>query len=187
MTDKKLKVFKETAVPTTWVADSVYFIQASTSSYMEIYTTSNTAIPKRLINETDISSLIAAGITASKELKIVADISERNALNPTSTIAVYVIDATGDITVLSGGAYYLYNPTGSFWIKTAEAESLDVVLSWESIEGRPVSTATEIDSAVANSHTHSNKTQLDNISEDANGNFTYRTKFPSTGWETTNW
>jgi hypothetical protein len=184
---KEFKVFKETAVPSTWVPDAVYFIQASGSTYMEIYTTSNTGLPKRLINEGDITSMIAAGITASQELKIVANIAARNALNPTTTLAVYVTDATGDATVKVGGAYYLYNPTTSTWIKTAEAESLDVVLAWNSIEGRPNSTPAQIDAAVANSHTHANKTQLDKIGEDANSNVTYNGKLPYTGWETTNW
>lgn len=187
MTIKEFKVYKETTVPSTWVADAVYFIQATGSTYMEIYTTSNTAVPKRLINESDITTLIAAGITASQELKIVANITERNALNPTTTLAVYVVDATGDTTVATGGAYYLYNPTTSTWIKTSEAESLDVVLSWNSIEGRPTSTPAQIDAAVANSHTHSNKTQLDKIGEDANNNLTYNGQLPYTGWESTNW
>ena len=187
MTNKEFKVFKETAVPSTWVANSVYFIQAVGSAYMEIYTTSNTAVPKRLINESDITSLIAAGITASQELKIVADIAARNALNPTNTISVYVTDATGDTTVKAGGAYYLYNTSNSTWIKTSEAESLDVVLSWNSIEGRPTSTPEQIDTAVANSHTHANKTQLDKIGEDLNGNLTYNGVLPYTGWESTNW
>jgi hypothetical protein len=184
---KEFKVFKETAIPSTWVADAVYFIQASGSTYMEIYTTSNTGVPKRLINEGDITSMIAAGITASQELKIVADIAARNALNPTTTLAVYVINATGDATVKAGGAYYLYNPTTSTWIKTAEAESLDVVLAWDSIEGRPASTPAQIDEAVAATHTHTNKTQLDKIGENANGNLIYNGELPYTGWKTANW
>jgi hypothetical protein len=187
MTNKEFKVFKETAVPSTWEADAVYFIQASGSTYMEIYTTSSTAVPKRLINESDITALIASGITASQELKIVSDIAARNALNPTTTIAAYVIDATADTTVASGGAYYLYNPTTSTWIKTSEAESLDIVLSWESIEGKPSSSPAQIDAAVANSHTHANKTQLDKVGEDANGNLIYDGHLPYTGWQTTNW
>jgi hypothetical protein len=187
MTTKLLKVFKETSVPSTWVEDAIYFIQASGSTYMEIYTTSNTAVPKRLINEADITSMIAAGITASQELKIVADIAARNALTPTNVTAVYVVDATGDATVSSGGAYYLYNPSTSTWIKTAEAESLDIVLNWSSIQGRPNSTPSQIDAAVAATHTHANKTQLDKIGEDTNGNVTYNGTLPYTGWETANW
>lgn len=35
----------------------------------------------------------------------------RKCIRPTTTKAVYVQNATGDVTVSSGGAYYLYNPT----------------------------------------------------------------------------
>lgn len=73
-----------------------------------------------------------------KEVRIVANIAARNALTGLfAGLNVYVTDATGDSTVSSGGAYYLYN--GSSWIKTAESESLDLVLSWANIQGKPTS------------------------------------------------
>lgn len=188
MTTKLLKVFKETGVPSTWIADAIYFIKSANVNYTECYVTSSTGVPRRIPNESDINSMIAANIASSNELAIVADITARNALLPLTTVKnVYVKNATGDSTVASGGAYYLYDPTTSTWIKTSEAESLDVVLQWNNIQGKPTSTSAQIDSAVANSHTHSNKTQLNKISEDANGNFIYNGILPYTGWETTNW
>lgn len=73
-----------------------------------------------------------------KEVRIVANIAARNAMTGLfAGLSVYVTDATGDTTVNSGGAYYLYNGTG--WIKTAEAESLDLVLQWANIQGAPTS------------------------------------------------
>lgn len=71
-----------------------------------------------------------------KEVVIVANIAARNALTGLfAGLNVYVTDATGDSTVNSGGAYYLYNGTG--WIKTGEAESMDVVLQWANVQGKP--------------------------------------------------
>lgn len=73
-----------------------------------------------------------------KEVRIVANIAARNALTGLfAGLNVYVTDASGDSTVNSGGAYYLYD--GTNWIKTGESESLDLVLSWANIQGKPSS------------------------------------------------
>lgn len=77
-----------------------------------------------------------------KEVRIVANIAARNALTGLfAGLNVYVTDATGDSTVSSGGAYYLYD--GTNWIKTAESESLDLVLSWANIQGKPTALAAD--------------------------------------------
>lgn len=71
-----------------------------------------------------------------KEVVIVANIAARNALTGLfAGLNVYVTDATGDSTVSSGGAFYLYD--GTNWIKTGEAESMDVVLQWANVQGKP--------------------------------------------------
>lgn len=73
-----------------------------------------------------------------KEVRFVADIAARNAMTGLfAGLSVYVTDATADTTVASGGAFYLYN--GTAWIKTAESESMDLVLQWANIQGRPES------------------------------------------------
>lgn len=73
-----------------------------------------------------------------KEIRFVADIAARNAMTGLfAGLSVYVTDATADSTVASGGAFYLYN--GTAWIKTAESESMDLVLQWANIQGRPES------------------------------------------------
>lgn len=71
-----------------------------------------------------------------KEIKIVDSITARDGLaDPFAGLSVYVKDASADSTVNSGGAYYLYD--GAAWVKTAEAESMDVVLDWNAIQGKP--------------------------------------------------
>jgi len=102
------------------------------------------------------------------------DIADRDAL--TGMIPgdrVFVIDATGDTTVKTGSATYIWMPNLS-WRKLNEDESLDVTLTWERLEGKPQSTVTDIDLAVARQHVHSNKTQLDALSEDGEGKLLYR-------------
>lgn len=71
-----------------------------------------------------------------KEIKIVDSIAARDGITDAfAGLSVYVKDASADTTVNSGGAYYLYD--GAAWVKTAEAESMDVVLEWNAIQGRP--------------------------------------------------
>ncbi len=71
-----------------------------------------------------------------KEVQVVATIAARDAIeNPFTGMSAFVEDASADTTVNSGGAYYIYN--GTAWVKTAEAESMDVVLQWTAIQGKP--------------------------------------------------
>ena len=122
--------------------------------------------------------MINSAILSVSNYRVVADIAERNALTDKTSL-VYVKNATADTTVKSGGATYIYDTVGSSWIKTSEAESMDLVFSWANLQDKPTSTVTAIDAAVLNSHTHANKTQLDNISE-INGLLSYKGKYVTT-------
>lgn len=184
------QVFKETALPATLQPHSVYFIApASAPELVEIYVTNAAgSTPHRhVINKADIQAMIDASIGAANELKIVADIAARNALAPTRATYAYVTDATADASVASGGATYLYNPTVGTWLKTSEAESMDVSVTWASLTGKPTSTPAQIDAAVAATHTHANKTELDLIGQNAGGELTYNGVQVKTTWSTTGW
>ena len=67
--------------------------------------------------------------------KVVADITARDALTSEEGLIAYVVDATGDSTVASGGASYIYD--GSNWIKISEFESMDVLVDWTDIQNKP--------------------------------------------------
>jgi hypothetical protein len=87
---------------------------------------------------------------------------------------VWVNDASDDTTVTSGWAIYRkkvgvgidYTQLAG-WTKVSEAEQLDVVVTWDSIQGKPSSTPAQIDQAVTDDHTHANKAQLDLLGFDA--------------------
>lgn len=89
---------------------------------------------------------------------------------------VMVLDASTDETVSAGWAIYRRKATAEdlstmdAWQKIAEAESLDVVVSWDNITGKPTSTVTAIDQAVADDHTHANKAVLDEITDAGTSN-----------------
>jgi hypothetical protein len=184
------KPSKLTAVPSLPCDPNAVFFVAPTlkPNYIEIYVSNNagTAL-KRLLTDADIQALIDASISGlSGEMPIVADIAARNALSPTKNTQVLVLDATGDSTVASGAATYLYRVSTTSWIKLSEAESLDLILQWANIQGKPTSSPSAIDTAVGNSHVHnSNLTQLNKIGENADALFTYNNALPKIGWEGT--
>jgi TUP1-like enhancer of split len=183
------KIFRETTLPGTLQPYAIYLIApASKPNFVEIYVSDSTgAAAKRVLNESDIQALIDASASSSSSLTIVDNIAARNALTPTSNIQVFVINATGDPTVNSGGATYIYRVSTTSWIKISEAESLDLSLTWASLSGKPTSNVSDIDNAVALRHSHSNKTELDKIGENGNGNFTYNGSLPLIDWSSIGW
>lgn len=88
----------------------------------------------------------------------------------------FVTDASVDPSVASGWAIYrrkVDEASGALqltnFIKVQEQETLDVQLSWASIQGKPTSTVTNIDDAVTKRHAHANKAALDRLSVDEKG------------------
>ncbi|MGE4532092.1 hypothetical protein [Halomonas sp.] len=184
-----LKLYRETALPGTLEANSMYFVApAGSPDYVELYVTGNTAgAVRRIIKEDDVQALIDASLAGFGEIEVVADIAARDALTLTSNAQVLVLDASADTTVDSGAATYVYRSSDSSWTKISEAESLDLALTWAALDGKPSSAVADIDDAVTKRHTHANKTELDKIGEDGSGNLTYNGSLPATGWESANW
>jgi Zn-dependent alcohol dehydrogenase len=183
------RVFKETALPGSLLAHSIYLVApAARPDYVEIYVTGAVSTTvKRVIDQTQVQALIDAAVAGLGGLTVVATIADRNALSPTTNIMVLVIDASADVTVTAGAATYVWRQSTSVWIKISEAESLDLVLSWASITGGPTSTPAQIDSAVSNSHTHTNKTELDKIGENGAGDLIYNGNSLVVAWNSLGW
>jgi hypothetical protein len=188
MSTTTLQQFKVSALPGSLVPNAIYYVGiAGNPNLVEIYVVDNAGVAARhVINTSDVSAMIASAMAAQSQLTIVADIAARNALTPTTSTWVYVVDATTDTSVIAGGATYLFNPTGSVWIKSSEAESLDVVLNWSAIQNKPTSTVGAIDAAVAASHTHANSGVLDALSV-SGGNLLYNGALPVGRWESAIW
>lgn len=132
---------------------------------------------------TEIADLKTA-LAGKPAVEIVADITARDALTKVITGTLcWVEDASADATVDAGAAAYLARvdpekTVGSAgwveWVKVAEAESLDVVLSWANIKDKPTSAVADIDDAVTKRHVHDNKAIIDAIGKnDTTGNLTY--------------
>lgn len=191
----KFQVHKVVELPSSLEANALYFVApAGKPDYVEIYVTDSTGSKaKRVLNEDDIQALIVAELgsfTGPAELEVFDTIADRDEVTPEGVSYAYVVDASADDTVESGGASYIYNAKASEWVKTSESENLDIVLDWDKIQNKPNSTAAQIDQAVTQSHTHSNKEFLDKVGENEAGDFTYggvKVSADSTQWATTNW
>lgn len=184
-----IKFHRLTGLPQTFEPNSIYVIsKPNEDTYAELYITGLTGnVVRRLPNKEDIENLIITYINSSNELFIVDTITDRNNLNLNRNAFVLVLDASADPTVESGSALYVYRASTQEWIKVAEYESMDVVIHWDNIQGKPTSFPQDIDDAVAKRHMHSNLTQLNKISEDANGNFMYNGRYPVIVWDTVEW
>ena len=185
------KVFKETVVPAVLEPHSIYLIaSAGTPDYLEIVvTTADGNSTRRTLSASDVQSMIDSSSPSGNFLEVVNDIAARDALIPTldGNILILVLDASADSTVNAGTAMYAYRHSDTSLTKTSEGESIDVVLQWSNIQGGPNSSPASIDTAVNNSHTHANASELDKIGENANGNLTYNGSLPKTAWASTGW
>jgi len=187
----QIKFNKVNALPATPAADSFYFIL--NGSHAEAYLTDASGTAKSIGNSTMIAAiaqgLINSALADFNGLEIAANIAARNALatGKQRNFIVLVSDATGDSTVSAGAALYAWNEANAQWIKLAEFESMDLTLQWSNIQGRPTSSAAQIDAAVQVKHSHTNLTLLEKIAEDANGNLTYNGSVVASNWTTTNW
>ncbi|MDY6884093.1 MAG: hypothetical protein SWL02_09990 [Pseudomonadota bacterium] len=188
-TNKPLLVIKASSIPVTWLPDAIYAIQV-TAEQAEMYVTDSGGLPRKIFAEAEVQALIDQAINDFGSSLVVADIVARDALTAEEGDRVHVVDATADSSVDGGTAGYIYD--GSDWIKMYEQESLDIdfsaiSISWSQLTGAPSSTPAQIDQSVTDSHTHSNKTELDKIGEDGDGNLTYNGTSVKTFWEQTSW
>lgn len=70
-----------------------------------------------------------------KEAQVVSNIAARDTLNAFAGLHALVLDATGDNTVATGGAEYIYD--GTKWVKVSELNDLDAVITWANIQNKP--------------------------------------------------
>jgi hypothetical protein len=166
MSNIQMKIRKVTALPGTYEASTMYLVQGAEAGLMDIYvSTSDGSAVRHIISKSEINTMITSALSGFNTATVVADITARNALAPTVNTQVLVLDATGDPTVNSGAATYIYDVVTTAWYKISESESLDLVINWSDIVGRPTASAAAIDDAISKAHVHANKTVLDAISD----------------------
>ena len=111
----------------------------------------------------------ADGTSSSQLLSVVLNIAERDAIkNPAGL--VWVLDASDDPKIGSGGAIYGWDSRTRKWVAVASSSSMDgvkVIVRWEEIENKPTSAPASIDAAVRDMHAHGNKSLLDTLTSDS--------------------
>ena len=186
----QVKFYKVASLPSPLEPNSFYYVENDT--YTESYLTNNAGIAKSVGNSSMVNALISEALANwsgnAAALNIVPDIAARDAVtvSATANMMILVVDASDDPTVGSGSALYAYDSSAELTYKIAEYESMDVVLQWDNIQGRPTSTVVQIDSAVALAHEHNNKAVIDKLT-DVDGSLRYDGKGFDPEWTTNNW
>ena len=186
----RVNFYAVSALPGSLEPDSFYYV--ANGSVAESYLTDNLGNAKSVGNTAMINQLITAALASweggSSSMPIGADISARDvlfAVAAANTMAL-VIDASADPSVESGSALYAYDFGSSTVYKVAEYESMDLVIQWASIQGRPNSSVAQIDDAVGKAHQHTNKGVLDKFTE-AGGVLLYGGEGIATQWVSKDW
>jgi len=181
---------KVTSLPGSLEPDSFYYVE--NGSYAEAYLTDDAGVAKSIGNSTMITALATAAANAVvadfNTVLIAADIAARDALVLDVNRMVLVTDASADATVTAGAALYAYNAGTTSFTKLSEFESMDVTVTWAAISGKPTSTPAQIDSAVWQAHSHTNKTVLDKFSEIGGKPYYNGAEIGgAVDWDTNNW
>ena len=186
----RVNFYAVSALPGSLEPDSFYYV--ANESVAESYLTDNLGNAKSVGNTVMINQLITAALASweggSSSMPIVADIAARDVLFAAATenTLALVIDASADPTVDAGSALYAYDFGTATVYKMAEYESMDLVIQWASIQGRPSSSVAQIDDAVGKAHQHANKAVLDKFTE-VGGELLYGGEGIATSWATKDW
>lgn len=158
-----LTISRVNALPGILAAETIYLVKTGTELTLTV--TGNTGeVVATTVSKADVDTAISTAIGSldmSNSVEFAANIEDRDSLTLTKSTFVYVADATSDETVSAGAAMYLYDFATTTWHKVTEYESLDLGLSWDNIDGKPVSSVEAIDDAVSKRHSHDNMDVLD--------------------------
>ena len=163
-------------LPGTLVANGLYFVKDPINSdRMELHVADKNALATRRVpTMQDIEDEIQAAIANVSSVDYQADIAARDAQSYGANSLVYVVDSTADTNVDTGGALYFYTKSNDTFTKVAEFESMDLVITWATLDGKPTSSVASIDDAVTKRHLHSNLADLEDLAITAEGALSVR-------------
>lgn len=158
-----LTISRVNALPGTLAAETIYLVKTGTELTLTV-TGTDGGVVATTVSKADVDAAVTTAIgylDMSNNIVFAADIAARSALNLSKSSFVYVADASADETVTAGAAMYLFNFVNGTWHKVTEYESLDLVLNWDNVTGKPNSSVADIDDAVTKRHSHANMAVLD--------------------------
>lgn len=164
------------SVPDDLEVGGIYFVRKE-GNLADLFVVGSDGVRVDILSDLYVDARVDAKIAGLSVLKVVADVSGRDAIaSPNEGEQVYVLDASGDSTVDSGAAKYIYD--GSGWVKVYEEEGIDIDFSlmsvgWGQLTGKPASVVSMIDEAVDKRHGHGNKGLLDDFFLDTAGRLSF--------------
>lgn len=159
-----LSFAKVNELPATLEANTMYMVPGSTAGDLKIYLSDMSGETVRHVVASDeLTAMVATATATLNEVAVVSDIAARDALGVTSSKTVLVLDASADVTVTGGSATYQYVVSTGSYHKLSERESMDLLLTWDSLVDGVLSSAVDVDDAVALRHTHYDLSALDQI------------------------
>lgn len=174
-----IRFAKVTEIPVPVEPNMIYAVTEPQSGLMTLWMSNYFGSGTRMLpSGYHVLQMVNEAINQFNNIQVV-DTYDQLASFTNKLNVVLVRDATLDPSVNSGSALYLYNKPEARWIKVTEFESMDVVYRWEDIQGKPVSSAANIDSMVFQRHSHDNLEQLSKIGEDADQHFMYNNQYLS--------
>lgn len=175
-----LAIKRVTTTPTVFEPSTLYFVRGARAGFFDIIMTGTDVTDVRMtqgIDEARVDEMIGTRMNNFAQALIYDDIAARDAAT-TSHLTdrmVFVRDAKDDPTVdtrldannqpIPSAAFYLFKFDLQEYVKLVDWNDIDLVLNWDAIQGRPVSTPTQIDDAVAKAHPHGNKVILDDLGD----------------------
>lgn len=123
-------------------ANSVYFVaetQGANKVGKEIIVVGSDGTKVSFASLEVIDKAIEKSLKSANSVEVVADIPARDALKDTlkANASILVKDATGDSTVKSGAALYVFQKSDKTFTKIAEYESMDLEFTWSNIQNIP--------------------------------------------------
>lgn len=156
--------------------------------YTTSYVSLQDFLSAHVLHEDFVENIVNGVLDDNSYILVASDIAGRDLLTPTRNSLVWVLDATDDETVETGGAVYVYRLSNETYNKVAEFESMDVVLDWDNIQNKPTNAVEDIDDAVDKRHEHTNSDELDSIAENGVGELLYNGVYPrSQTWKQSRW
>lgn len=176
MADAKQTIRRVNQLPATLEANTMYVVKAPGALTADlVFTGSDPTVTAKTVSRIDVEQIVGTAVDASTSVYFKQAYGDMLTDRPKANGLVYVADTTGDPTATTSTRVYLYNKALNTFMgfpNSGGGGSTDV--TWNQILGKPASTPAQIDQAVAQMHTHTNKVVLDMIGENASQKLTFR-------------
>ena len=157
-------IIRQTSLPGVGeaVPKALYFIRTVQGGPVSVYITDTEGALHPCFDDAKTAQMIETSMAGFGEILVTANIASRNALVLTHNAIVLVEDASADTSVGPGSAFYFYMKTQNIFVLILAAGK---GFRWSEISGGPMSTPAQIDESVSQTHTHVNKTVLDDLAD----------------------